>query len=205
MTKENDSNKKSSRLVTLKIVRLLLIFLIILVIIWFLRNASLFDSKEGKIRSLDSEASLQEIIEISDMSTIEYIYNSIASVNEPETGNNKYHVAYNGRIKAGIDFSKVKIEIDDQLKLITVLTPPAQIQDVSVEMESLDFIFSHSRFETEDVTQEAYKEALEDLNKKAELEKNILKIAEENAHSALEALIHPIVALEYQEYDLSIK
>lgn len=203
LEKKPDKGKKT--LLFLKIIRLVVILAIILTILFFLNKLNIFNFQDGQIKSLESESRFQEMVQIGDLSTIEYTYNSISTCIDQETENAKYYVSYKGKIKAGIDFTKIKIDVDDNQKLVKVLTPTAEIQDVSVEMENLDFIFIKSKYETENVTEEAYKICIADLNEKAALDKDILEIAEENAYSALKALIGPIIEMEYPDYSLSIQ
>ena len=52
-----------------------------------------------------SETTLREVLDISQMSTVGYTYNSIVNVTEDEEL--KYSISYQGQIKAGIDFSQI--------------------------------------------------------------------------------------------------
>lgn len=71
-----------------------------------------------------SKSTLEKIINVSDLSTFEAVYNGIAKVTEkdnPEKIN--YYVSYDAKVKAGVDFEKVDITVDTEEKIITVKLP----------------------------------------------------------------------------------
>lgn len=174
--------------------------LIICVIVVSLKK---HNSDEDKVVTITT-SSLEKIIKINDMSTLEYTYNAIAHVND-EDGKAKYHVAYEGTVTAGIDITKVDISVDEQNKKIKIVIPEAKIQAVDVDMAKMDFIFEKSKYETETVSQEAYKACLEDLEKRANSEDDLLSMAKENAVDSITALITPWVEQIDEEYSVKIK
>lgn len=174
--------------------------LIICVIVVSLKK---HNSDEDKVVTI-TKSSLEKIIKINDMSTLEYTYNAIAHVND-EDGKAKYHVAYEGTVTAGIDITKVDISVDEQNKKIKIVIPEAKIQAVDVDMAKMDFIFEKSKYETETVSQEAYKACLEDLEKRANSEDDLLSMAKENAVDSITALITPWVEQIDEEYSVKIK
>lgn len=44
-------------------------------------------------------------------------------------------------VKAGIDFGHVEISVDDETKIISVKLPEIKITDITVDIESMDYIF----------------------------------------------------------------
>ena len=62
----------------------------------------LFYNKEPRL-SVVSVSSLERVLEISEMKTVEYDYNAIAQVNKDKK-TVKYYVSYKGTVNAGIDF-----------------------------------------------------------------------------------------------------
>ncbi len=161
------------------------------------------NSDEEKVVTI-TKSSLEKIIKINDMSTLEYTYNAIAHVND-EDGKAKYHVAYEGTVTAGIDITKVDVSVDEQNKKIKIVIPEAKIQAVDVDIAKMDFIFEKSKYETETVSQEAYKACLEDLEKRANSEDDLLSMAKENAVDSITALITPWVEQIDEEYSVKIK
>lgn len=144
---------------------------------------------EGKVTTI-SESSLKEILEISQMSTAEYTYNSIVQ-KFTEDNELAYSVCYNGIIKAGVDFSEIKLDIDNESRTINVTVPDAKITSVTVEAGRLEYIFADDKYNTETVSSEAYALAVNDLEQKASESQKILIPAKENAISTVKALLNP--------------
>lgn len=144
---------------------------------------------EGKVTTI-SESSLKEILEISQMSTAEYTYNSIVK-KFTEDNELAYSVCYNGIIKAGVDFSEIKLDIDNESRTINVTVPDAKITSVTVEAGRLEYIFADDKYNTETVSSEAYALAVNDLEQKASESQKILNPAKENAISTVKALLNP--------------
>ncbi len=51
-------------------------------------------------------------------------------------------VKYSGYVPAGIDFTKVAVSVDDDNKIITVSIPEAELQDVVIDHDSFELLFS---------------------------------------------------------------
>lgn len=146
---------------------------------------------EGEVTTI-SESSLKEILEISQMSTAEYTYNSIVQkFNDDKDNELAYSVCYNGIIKAGVDFSEIKLNIDNESRTINVTVPDAKITSVTVEAGKLEYIFEKDKYNTETVSSEAYALAVTDLKQKASESQKILIPAKENAISTVKALLNP--------------
>ena len=171
---------------------------------WAAVAANGWIAEGGKVTTI-SKSSLEKVIEINDLSTLDYTYNSITDVMEEEGDKVKYHVAYEGVVTAGIDISQVEVSVDEEKKLITVELPEAMIQTVSVDMGSMEFIFENKKYETETVSQEAYTASVADLEKKARAETTLLSMAKANAIDAMTALITPWVEQVKEEYTVEIR
>lgn len=150
-------------------------------------------TKNSKDRlTISTKSTLEKIIEISDLSTIEYTYNAIVTkYDEDKPKEVEYYVSYEGIVEAGIDFNEVKIEIDDKSKVISITLPPAKVNRTIVDMGTLDYIHVKESDESVGVSQEAYKLCLKDLQDRANEEDEILESAKDNAKSAIEALLKP--------------
>ena len=153
-----------------------------------------------------SKSTLEDIINVSDLSTFEAVYNGIAKVTDednPEKVN--YYVSYDAKVKAGIDFEKVDITVNTDEKIITVMLPEIKITDVNVDITSLDYIFENEKANTETVSEEAYKKCIEDVTSESNSEDAIYELAEQNARNIVEALISPLVEQLDSEYRLEIQ
>jgi len=175
-----------------------------LIVLYFGYRYYMSKQKEGAVTTL-SESSLEKVIEISELPTIEYTYNAVATKKD---ANDKvlYYVAYDGFVTAGIDFSKITPEIVDEEdnKRVIIHLPEVTIQDQSVDMGSMQYIFRDSKAKTETVSQEAYKLCIADLSNRISNENELFDIAEENAQAAVKALYEPWIKQLYPEYTFVI-
>ena len=49
-------------------------------------------------------------------------------------------------VTAGIDFSKIMIDIDEDTKIITITLPESEIQNTMVDFGSMDYIFENKKY-----------------------------------------------------------
>lgn len=184
---------------------IVLIFCIIAIVI-----GSSIIAKNRKIGNqtpeIITEANLKKIINVSDLSTLEAVYNGVAKVmNEKKPEKVDYYVSYDAKVKVGIDFEQVQINVDHDAKLITVILPEIKITDVDVDVSSLDYIFINDKANTETVSGQAYKKCLEDVTNEIGAEDSIYDLAKENAVNIISALIQPFINQLDEEYQLEIK
>ncbi len=184
--------------------RLSTIVLVILVIVAAVVGTKSTSKKDAP--DIISKATLERIINISDLSTFEAVYNGVAKVmNEKKPEKIDYYVSYDAKVKAGLDFEKVDLEIDKNRKVITVKLPEIKITDVNVDIASLDYIFVNDKANTETVSVQAYEKCIEDVTNESADEDAICTLAEQNAHNIIEALISPFVKQLDEEYQLVIE
>ncbi len=188
---------KKVRIVALSI--LIPVFILCIVLASF----SLF-GKEGKLTTI-SKSSLQEILEINELSTVSYIYNATATKYTDDGSKVKYYVAYEGEVKAGIDFTKIDFDINEDEKIIRITVPAVDVQETSINMGTLDFIFVKDKYNTENISQEAYKLCLTDLAERAEEEALLHEMARANAISAVEALFKPWIMTVDDTYTIHVE
>ena len=155
--------------------------------------------------SIITTSTLEKILNVSDLSTLEAIYNGVAKVTNPDDPQEiDYYVSYNAAVKAGIDFEQVVISVDEDAKIISVKLPKIKISDITVEIESMDYIFVNDDANTETVSEEAYKKCIDDVTRESNNETAIFELAEQNAKNIVEALIRPFVSSLDSEYQLQI-
>ena len=158
-------------------------------------------TREAEITTVST---LQKIIDVSDLSTFTAVYNGIAEVmNEKNPEKTDYYVSYEARVEAGIDFSDIQISIDD--RIIVVDIPDVKINDVIVDISSLDFIFYNNSANQSAVTQRAFRACEEDVQTETEKQDAILELAQQNAENIITALVQPIIDQLDEEYELSVK
>lgn len=171
--------KKAKMIITCAVAVVILIAVLLIVIF----------APEGGT-TFDAEASLREVLEISDLSTAEYTYNTITEVkNDKET---KYYVSYEGKVRAGFDIEQIEI-IQDGDK-VTIIIPSITIHTVEINEDSMDYIFVKSKFNTENTFAEAINECKKDLKEKAEENNTFRQTAMDSARDIITALTKPFLS-----------
>lgn len=156
-------------------------------------------------KEIITEAMLEEVINVSELSTFEAVYNGVAKVyNKQKPVNIDYYVSYCSKIKAGIDFEQVGISVDNEAKKITATLPEVTITDVTVDITTLDYIFQNAAANNASVSEEAYKACIEDATVESRRQKDIYSFAQQNAENVIKALINPFVSQLDEEYTLEI-
>ncbi len=86
-----------------------------------------FDSKEGEVTTISQSSIEKKILDISELSTLEYTYNAVAAGYDEDGKTLLYHVAYEGTVSAGIDFDKLKVKVNPDKKEIRITVPEPKI------------------------------------------------------------------------------
>lgn len=169
-----------------------------------IRNFSSEREPEGA--EVITESALYQIINISDLSTYQCVYNDVCVVPGAEgDGGPAYYCAYEAKVSAGIDFEKVTVGIDREQKMITISIPEVEITDVNVDISSLDYMFEDDSVNTTKVSAEAYQACIADVEQKSAGEEKIYELAQQNAENIIKALVNPFVAQLDSEYVLEIE
>ena len=176
--------------------------IVIVLIVFVIKKGFLIQRRRG---TTISQSSIEKILDISELSTLEYTYNAVAAGYDEDGKTLLYHVAYEGTVSAGIDFDKLKVKVNPDKKEIRITVPEAKILDCSVNEGSLKYIFEKDEYNTATISADAYKVSKEDLKKKANEETRITELAKENAISAISGLIEPWVDQVDDEYTVIIK
>lgn len=153
-----------------------------------------------------TKSTLEKIINVSNLSTFEAIYNGVAEVmNEKNPDKIDYYVSYEAKVKAGFDIEKVELDVDNEKKFITVIIPEIKITDTNVDITSLDYIFMNDKANESTVSEQAYKKCIEDVENESSSENAIYELAGQNAKNVIKALIHPFVEQLDEDYELIIR
>lgn len=152
----------------------------------FVPNAVQKITKEHVITS----SQLEKAIDISDLSTAEFVYNGIADkYSEQNPEEIACHIAYASTVKVGIALDQVTFTIDEEKKTVTPVLPEITVNTVTVDPDSLSFIPQNPDVELKDIMTVCKEDAL----KEASESKELYQTAEENLQSAIEALLSPIL------------
>lgn len=183
----------------------------IMIVVYFVM---MDNGKSKKDQSVLTKATLMEVLEISELSTITYTYNGIVpdyevldvTSNGTEYGEILYYVSYEGNVKAGIDFSKINIDIDKENREIKLKLPQVEILDTIVDESSLEYIHKKSQSDSKG---ENYKRAFqlcsEDLKKKTKEDKTLLELAKKNAESVVTGLLEPWMEQMEEGYHIVVE
>lgn len=178
---------------------LLVMAIAFVVLIFYMRGSSVVEPE------VISESSLQDVINVSELSTFTAVYNGIAEVkNEKNEKQTDYYVSYEAKVKAGIDFSEVSIECDDKNKSIRIIVPDVYITDISVDIASLDYIFLNEKANRTAVSEQALKACEQDVEEESQQQQAIIDLAQENARNVLKALVLPFVEQNSPDYAIEI-
>lgn len=149
-------------------------------------------------------STLEKIVNVSDLSTFTAVYNGIAEVtDEKHPDKVDYYVSYEAQVEAGIDFADLEISLKDGV--ITVDLPDVKINNISVDISSLDFLFFDNGANTLAVSEQAYKACEEDARRESENQDAILELAQQNAENVVKALVKPIVDQMDEGYELVVE
>ncbi len=148
-----------------------------------------------------SVSTLEEIIEVSELSTFRSVYNGVAEV-QGSSGKTDYYVSYNATVDAGMDFDRIAITVDNDAKTVSLILPDVKITDVNVDILSLDYIFLNDKANSSSVTAAAYKACEQDAEKESAEQNQIFETAEQNAENVVKALVEPVI--EPHGYSLKI-
>lgn len=176
--------------------------IVITIIIGGIVKHNIFDKNGIEIIT---SSQLKKIVNISELSTYQAVYNGIAK-KENDNAKNKidYYVSYESKVNAGLDIDKIEIDVDNNTKRIIVTLPEIKINDVNVDITSLDYIFIDEDSNTNTVSEEAYKLCINDVKNEADTKDAIYDLAKQNAKNIVAALLNPFVKQLDSEYVVAI-
>ena len=136
--------------------------------------------------------------------TAEYYFTAVASASTqlaPILGiklgftESSFLASYDGVITAGIDFSLIRVEKDEERGRVTVTMPPAAILNVDIDPDSFQ-LYSETTSIFTDITAEDYNNALLELEateREKALARGILDNADENARKLVRSFIESLL------------
>lgn len=180
------------------------VLLVLLITLFIAVNVSKAKSENEPEPKVVTEASLEKIINVSELSTFMVVYNGIASVrDEAKPEKISYYVSYEAKVKVGINTEDVVIKVDNDAKKISVTLPEVHITDSNVDHSSLDFMFVDDKANISAVTEKAFKTCEDDVRKECKKQSSIFELAAQNAENIVKALIKPII--QVYDYELSFE
>ena len=115
--------------------------------------------------------------------------------------------SYKGTVTAGIDFTKIEMEKDEDTKTVKVTIPPSEIQNIDVDTSSFK-VFSEKESLWNPIKLEDYNLSLQEFEKKAEqnaLDNGILERSDKQAELLINGFIRNYSALSDYTIEMEVK
>ena len=161
---------------------------IVIALVLYLAVLKPMGTSEEKAEYLSS-AELEKIVNVSKLSTAEYVYNGIAEVANDE-GEITQRIKYDATVRAGIDMEDISFDIDNDAMTVTPILPDITIDDPELDVSSFDYMPSDPDMELPEIISIASQDALSEVEESG----GIFQTAETNLRSAIKALTLPIIS-----------
>lgn len=136
-----------------------------------------------------TSSQLEKAVNISDLSTAEFVYNGIAEkYKDDNPEKEKYNIKYDASVKVGINMNDIDFNIDNSDKTITPILPEIKINSISVDESSLSYIPKNPDMELNEILDCCQIDAQNEASNTDEL----YDTAKENLQTVVEALLKPI-------------
>lgn len=153
--------------------------------------------KDSDTTKTITSAELVKAINISQLSTAEFVYNGIAEKYAEDNPQNIIcHISYNANVKVGINMEEVEFQIDESKKTILPILPNIEIQVATLDEEEISYIPKNPDIPLKEVIAICK----EDVVNEAKKSEKLYYLAEDNLKSVITALLSPI--LDSAEYTL---
>ena len=111
-----------------------------------------------------------------------------------------YLVRYCGFVTLGTD-ERIAFDKNDAEKIIRVRVPDPKVLDIEVDFDSLDYIFTKKKYETEMIAQDSYRVSLDDMSEEVKNNESIYIKAKKNTENIIRALLKPA----FEEYTIEME
>lgn len=171
------------------------ILVVVVVIVIVLFGPTIWN-KVGR-NNVITTARLEKAIDISQLSTAEFVYNGVAEKRkEKDPEEVECYISYNANVKVGIKMEDVKFDIDKEARTVTPILPEITVNIATLDEESISYIP-----ENPDITlKEVIKICKEDVMNEANNSEKLYQTAEDNLKAVIVALLSPI--LENAQYSI---
>ena len=170
--------------------KIVFIFLLIVVIVAALKILIPKAATEIKKENVITSSQLKNAINISQLSTAEFVYNGIAEKYADEsTEEVECYIAYDANVKVGIQMEDVAFNIDEENKVIQPVLPEISVNIATLEEDSISYIPQNPDLSLKEVITLCKKDAVNEANSSTKL----YQTAEDNLKSVIEALLSPIL------------
>lgn len=163
-------------------------------------TASLFGpnilNKIGKKNAITSSR-LEDAVNISQLSTAEFIYNGVAEkYKEKNPEEVECYIAYNAKVKAGIEMEDIAFDIDEKEKTVTPILPEIKVNIATLDENAISYIPKNPDIALKEILTICKEDAMNEANNSEKL----YQTAEDNLKAVIEALLSPV--LDSAEYSM---
>lgn len=149
------------------------------------------------------KASLDRIVNVSELSSYEVKYEGIAKVvNEKNPDKVDFYVAYEAMVKAGVDVEKINMSLDKKENIVYIELPDVIITSSDIDENTLDFMFIKNKYDDETALSRAINACNADIKTEIDSADVLKKLAEENAKNIVRAFISPFLEQLNEEYSI---
>lgn len=153
-------------------------------------------NKIGKENVITS-SQLEKAIDISQLSTAEFVYNGIAEKYDDDKPEKvECYIAYHADVKVGIQMEDVEFEIDEENKTVTPILPEISVNIAVLDENEISYIPKNPDIPLKEIIVLCKEDAVREANDS----KKLYQTAEENLKAVIEALVSPI--LEHAGYTI---
>ena len=152
-------------------------------------------NKIGKENVITS-SQLEKAIDISQLSTAEFVYNGIAEKYDDKPEKVECYIAYHADVKVGIQMEDVEFEIDEENKTVTPILPEISVNIAALDENEISYIPKNPDIPLKEIIVLCKEDAVREANDS----KKLYQTAEENLKAVIEALVSPI--LEHAGYTI---
>ena len=142
-----------------------------------------------------SENVINKILEIEEIHMASYPYKGKTErviQKKSKKGKTKdeciYHVTYKGHAQLGTT-EKIMASVDEENKIISVTIPDPEILELSVDFNSIDYIFEKEKYNTETVSEDSYQLCIDDMKQNLEMDEGMMKKAKKNTENLVTAML----------------
>lgn len=145
--------------------------------------------KKIRKENVISSAQLEKAIDISQLSTAEFIYNGVAEKYDEDSDHIDCYIAYNANVKVGIQMADVTFEIDEEEKTVMPILPEITVNIATLDENELSYIPKNPDVSLKEIIALCKEDAVREANQSEKL----YETAEENVRGVIEALLSPIL------------
>ncbi|MCR5060265.1 MAG: DUF4230 domain-containing protein [Saccharofermentans sp.] len=165
-----------------------------------------FSEKEYAAQVIENKTTIDDIIGISELRTLDYEYQAICRVySDVDHVSPVYYIAYEATVNLGINTENIEIDYGDESdKTITVVLPPVGIVDYSVDAGTLEYLFVDQSYNNTQTSVESQSRCENDLVSRVREDAKMFELAKDNTEAEIRALTEPLVRQFYPDYELEI-